>query len=31
MHDAGAQTIYRLWVGVGANATEAIAVALIAG
>lgn len=31
MHDTGAEAIYQLWVGVGANLIEAIAVALIVG
>lgn len=31
MHDSGAETIYRLWVGIGANSIEAIAVVLIVG
>ena len=31
MHDAGAEANYQLWVGLGANAIEAIAVALIVG
>ncbi len=31
MHDSGAEAIYQLWVGVGANAIEAVAVALIVG
>jgi uncharacterized membrane protein len=31
MHDSGAEAIYQSWVGVGANAIEAIAVALIVG
>jgi hypothetical protein len=31
MHDTGAEAIYQLWVGIGANAIEAIAVALIVG
>ena len=31
MHDSGAEAIYQSWVGIGANAIEAIAVALIVG
>lgn len=31
MHDSGAEAIYQFWVGMGANAIEAIAVALIVG
>jgi uncharacterized membrane protein len=31
MHDTGAEAIYQLWVGFGANSIEAIAVALIVG
>ena len=31
MHDTGVEAIYQLWVGIGANAVEAIAVALIVG
>jgi uncharacterized membrane protein len=31
MQDTGAETIYRLWVGIGASTIEAIAVALIVG
>jgi uncharacterized membrane protein len=31
MHDSGGEAIYQFWVGVGANAIEAIAVALIVG
>ena len=31
MHDSRAEAIYQLWVGIGANLIEAIAVALIVG
>ena len=31
MHDRGAEATYQFWVGIGANAIEAIAVALIVG
>jgi uncharacterized membrane protein len=31
MHNSGAEAIYQSWVGIGANAIEAIAVALIVG
>jgi uncharacterized membrane protein len=31
MHDSGGEAIYQFWVGVGANAIEAIAVVLIVG
>jgi uncharacterized membrane protein len=31
MHDSGAEAIYQFWVGMGENAIEAIAVALIVG
>jgi uncharacterized membrane protein len=31
MHDSGGEAIYQFWVGIGANAIEAVAVALIVG